>query len=68
MGRLPHLSEQAVFGGEEACFDARGRVDLRVDVLDVVSRRLRRDHKLGRDLLARQSPRDEPEDVDLTRR
>ena len=39
---------QAVLGREQACRDAGRGVDLRVDVLDVVARRLRRDHELAR--------------------
>src|SRR6476646_3154529 len=61
-------SEQAVLRGEEARGHAGGRIDLRVDVLDVVASRLGRDHELGGDLLARQAARDQPQDVDLAGR
>ncbi len=61
-------SRAAVLGREEARGHARGGVDLRVDVLDVVACRLRRDHELGGDLLARQAARDQPQDVDLAGR
>ena len=61
----PSFSRQTVLVGEEARADARGDVGLRVDVLDVVARRLRRDHESAGDLLARQAARDQPQDVDL---
>src|SRR5689334_8567575 len=68
MGRLPYLSEQTVLRREQARGHARGRVDLRVDVLDVVARGLRSDDELAGNLLARQPARKEAEYVDLAGR
>ena len=42
--------------------------DLGVDVLDVVARRLRRDHQTRRDLLARQPAREQTQHVHLAGR
>ena len=53
---------------EEARAGPGRGVDLRVDVLDVVSDGLRRDHEPARDLLVRVAVREQPEHVDLPRR
>ena len=47
---------------------AARRVDLRVDVLDVVADRLRRDRQPLGDLLVRQPAREQPQHLDLARR
>ena len=77
MGQLPHLSgrparaqadggrEEAVLDREQARRHTAGGAGLHVDVLDVVAGRLRRDHQLGRDLLARQPAGHQPQHVDL---
>ena len=47
---------------------SRPRVDLGVDVLDVVPDGLRRDHQALRDLLVRQAAGEQPQDLHLARR
>ena len=53
---------------EQACHGTRGGADLRVDVLDVVGDRLRRDEQDTGDVLVRQSSSGEPEHLHLALR
>src|SRR5260221_13364458 len=62
------VGEQAVLHREQAGGCAAWGADLHLDVLDVVGGGLRWDHQSRRDLLARQTPRDQPEHVDLAGR
>src|ERR1700722_2972212 len=71
-GRSGHGAGEALLLGEEAMLhgeQARGRpgrsVDLRVDVLDVVGNGLGRNHQALADLLVRQPPREQSENLDL---
>src|SRR5207248_8044834 len=66
-GELSVLGDQAVLDGEHAGADAVGRTGLRVDVLDVISCRLRRNDEARGDLLRREPTREQAQDVDLAR-
>src|SRR5689334_15939946 len=60
--------EEPVLGREQGGRRAGRDADLRVDVLDVVADRLRRDLELPGDLLVEQAAREQPQDLDLARR
>jgi hypothetical protein len=59
--------EQPSLHGEQAGGHAVGRVDLRVDMLDVVARGLGRHRQARGDLLRRESPREQSQHFDLAR-
>jgi hypothetical protein len=59
------LGQEPVLHREEPGLGSCPRVDLRVDVLDMVADGLRGDHEPLRDLLVRQSARKESEHLDL---
>jgi hypothetical protein len=58
--RASFLGQEAVLHREETRGHAVARVDLAVDVLDVVTRRLRRHVEPFCNLLRRKTPRQEP--------